>query len=193
MTHSGRDGDITLLAVAILALLDERDMHPYEMLQTLRERREDRLVKVRPGSLYHCVERLARRGYAQPCGTECVGNRPERTTYRLTDDGRAALRGWIRTRLSAVENSYPPLPLALAEAHALSPDEVRERLEMRLVAIDDELRQVDEGLAHRRSHGVLEAYGLAVTYIQAMLRAERDYIAGLMTKIDTKDLTWPMH
>ena len=46
-----------LCAVA-LVLLCEKPMHPYEMFQTLRTRGDDRLVKVRPGSLYRSVERL---------------------------------------------------------------------------------------------------------------------------------------
>ncbi len=191
-TDTGRSA-ITPLGVALLALLDERAMHPYEMLQTLRDRQEDRLVKVRPGSLYHCIERLARDGYAVACGTECVGNRPERTTYRLTPKGKDALRAWIHDHLAVVENTYPPLPLALAEAHALTPDEVRERLAARLDALDDELREIEEGLAFMASREILEAYGLALTYRQAMLRAEHEYIEGLMTEIDAKDLTWPMH
>ncbi|HWU59288.1 MAG TPA: PadR family transcriptional regulator, partial [Microbacteriaceae bacterium] len=38
---------ITPLAIATLALLAERPMHPYEMYQTLIQRAEDRIVKVR--------------------------------------------------------------------------------------------------------------------------------------------------
>lgn len=185
--------DVTPLSVALLALLDERDMHPYEMLQTLRERREDHLVKVRPGSLYHCIERLARDGLAEARGTECVGNRPERTTYRLTAEGKAALRGWIHDHLARVENTYPPLPLALAEAHALTPAEVRERFEVRLSALESEIAQVEEGLGAMADQQVLPAYGLALTYREAMLRAEHRYITDLITRIDSKDLTWPMH
>ncbi len=49
---------LTPLAVSALALLNEHPMHPYEMYQSLLERHKDRIVKVRPGSLYHTVERL---------------------------------------------------------------------------------------------------------------------------------------
>ncbi|WP_186526217.1 PadR family transcriptional regulator [Leekyejoonella antrihumi] len=185
--------DVTPLSVALLALLHERDMHPYEMLHTLRDRREDHLVKVRPGSLYHCIERLERDGLAQVCGTECVGNRPERTTYRLTDRGRLALREWVHEHLATVENTYPPLPLALAEAHSLSPQEVRERLTIRLNGLEVQIDELEAGLTQMRERDVLDAYGLAWTHSLAMSRAEHDYITDLITRIDSKDLTWPMH
>lgn len=47
------------LAVSALGLLLERPMHPYETVQLLLARWEDRLVKVPPDSLYHVVDRLA--------------------------------------------------------------------------------------------------------------------------------------
>ena len=50
------------LGIAALALLTERPMHPYEMYQILLLRKEDRIVKVRPGSLYHAVNKLEEGG-----------------------------------------------------------------------------------------------------------------------------------
>lgn len=82
---------LTPLAMAALALLAERPMHPYEMYQTLIHRSEDRIVKVRPGSLYHTVARMADQGLARVTGTEREGNRPERTTYEITERGHLAL------------------------------------------------------------------------------------------------------
>src|SRR2546426_131165 len=51
---------LTPLALAVLELLQERAVHPYEMQQTIRERYIDYVIKVRAGSLYHTVERLHR-------------------------------------------------------------------------------------------------------------------------------------
>jgi len=47
--------ELTPLAISVLALLEERSMHAYEMYQLLITRHNDRLLKVRPGSLYHTV------------------------------------------------------------------------------------------------------------------------------------------
>src|SRR6266542_765045 len=51
---------LTPLALAVLELLLERAMHPYEMHQLIRDRRIDHVIKLRAGSLYHTVERLHR-------------------------------------------------------------------------------------------------------------------------------------
>ncbi len=46
------------LALAVLALLFERPMHPYEMAATMRERHKEESIKLRYGSLYSVVEIL---------------------------------------------------------------------------------------------------------------------------------------
>jgi DNA-binding PadR family transcriptional regulator len=76
---------LTPLGVSVLALLRERPMHGYEMFQTLVARREDRIVKVRPGSLYHVVYRLAQEKLIRQTSTGRAGNRPERTIFEITD------------------------------------------------------------------------------------------------------------
>src|SRR5512142_2898145 len=83
---------LTPLALTVLRLLQERDMHPYEMQQVIRDRCIDHVVKVRAGSLYHTIERLHRSGLIQPMETGREGRRPERTVYAITEPGRDEYR-----------------------------------------------------------------------------------------------------
>ena len=48
------------LALAVLACLFERPMHPYEMATTMRERHKDESIKLNYGSLYTAIEGLQR-------------------------------------------------------------------------------------------------------------------------------------
>ena len=93
---------LTPMGVMVLALLLEGDMHPYEMVRLMRARRDERLLAVTNGTLYHTVGRLQRGGLIDEVGTDREGNRPERTTYTLTDAGRDALIGWLRRELSII-------------------------------------------------------------------------------------------
>ena len=107
---------LTPLGVTILGLLCERTMHPYEMYQLAAARR-GRVVKIRPGSLYHTVSRLEGEGLVRTTGTDRAGNRPERTMYEITDTGREALVHRVSDMLATPVHEYPQFPLALAEAH----------------------------------------------------------------------------
>ena len=80
------------LALAVLACLVERPMHPYEMATTMRTRGQDESIKLNYGSLYTVVESLARRGLIEPREPEREGRRPERTVYAITDVGTHRVR-----------------------------------------------------------------------------------------------------
>jgi DNA-binding PadR family transcriptional regulator len=83
------------LALAVLACLYERPMHPYEMATTMRTRNKDESVKLNYGSLYSVVECApAGRPHRDP-GDHPRGAAPERTVYRITDTGSTSCwTGW---------------------------------------------------------------------------------------------------
>src|SRR5712671_3089158 len=83
-----------LLALALLSLLAQRPMYPYEMAQTLKARGKDNTIKINWGSLYTVVQNLEKYGFIEVDGTEREGHQPERTTYRITEAGQAELRDW---------------------------------------------------------------------------------------------------
>ena len=80
-----------LLALAILTLLGERPMHPYEIATLLRERGKAGSIKINWGSLYTVVQNLEKHGFVEAAGTARSGRRPERTVYAITKAGRAEL------------------------------------------------------------------------------------------------------
>jgi len=72
----------------VLVLLAEAPMHPYEMQRIMQWRGKDQVVRVQRGSLYPAVERLVKAGLVEPSEVEREGRRPERTVYRLTEEGQ---------------------------------------------------------------------------------------------------------
>ncbi len=79
----GRRGDVR---VAILALLEERPMHGYEMMQELAERTQG-LWQPSPGSIYPALQLLEDQGLVRSESAE------GRRQFTLTDEGRAELKG----------------------------------------------------------------------------------------------------
>ncbi|BDZ45265.1 PadR family transcriptional regulator [Naasia aerilata] len=178
------------LAVAALALLVEGPMHPYEMYQEMLKRKDDRLVKVRPGSLYHTIDRLARHGMAEVAGTDRGGNRPERTTYRVTDEGRSALQRRLTAMLRERAEEYPEFPLALSQAHNLPAEEAVRLLETRIAAMRESLDALGLSAQHVEARDIPEKYWIEVGYQRAVLRAELDWLEHLLERITTGRLDW---
>ncbi|MFI5085658.1 MAG: PadR family transcriptional regulator [Actinomycetales bacterium] len=181
---------LTPLGVAALSLLAERPMHPYEMYQLLIQRRGDRLVKVRPGTLYHGVGRLAEDGLVEATGTEREGNRPERTTYRISAAGRAALRARLRELLAVPLNEYPGFPLAVSEAYHLPREEVLALLERRLGALECTAGNLSAATAAVEGKELAPKYWLDIRYQQAILQSEIDWITKLHTELRSGAIHW---
>lgn len=106
-------------ATLVLAVLLEQPMHPYEMLVRLRKRRDDRLVRLNPGAVYHAVDRLERDGLVERAGVDRDGNRPERTLYAITPAGVAAHDARTRDLVRETPREYPAFPVGLALVHDL--------------------------------------------------------------------------
>ena len=181
---------LTPLGVAALSLLVEEPMHPYEMYQLLVARHEDRLVKVRPGTLYHAVGRLEEQGLVEATGTDREGNRPERTTYKISTAGREALTLRLQDMLAVPANEYPAFPLAVSEAYNLPSGVVVELLGRRLSELEGQRKLLIASQEKVRAKGVDRKYWIDMEYQQTMLGAEIVWIQGLQDELGTGRLSW---
>jgi DNA-binding PadR family transcriptional regulator len=127
------------LALAVLACLFERPMHPYEMASTMRERGKERSIKLNYGSLYTVVDNLAKHGLIEAMEARREGRRPERTVYRLTDTGRIKLDAWMSDLLARPVKEYPQFEAALSLMPVLHPDHVLALLRERIRTLEKEI------------------------------------------------------
>jgi DNA-binding PadR family transcriptional regulator len=171
-----------LLALALLSLLAQRPMYPYEMAQTLRARGKDKAIKINWGSLYTVVQNLERNGFIEATGTVREGRQPERTTYQITGQGVAELRDWLHELLSVPEDEHGGFVAALSEGGILPPDEVIELLTKRLATLDklNAAHEADLRLWTERLPRILL---VETEYQLAMRRAEADWVRGLLAEI----------
>jgi len=131
------------LALAVLACLSERPMHPYEMASTMRERGKEHSIKLNYGSLYTVVDNLAKHGLIEAVEARREGRRPERTVYRLTDTGRIKLDAWMSDLLARPVKEYPQFEAALSLMPVLHPDHV-------LALLRERIRALEKGITMER-------------------------------------------
>src|SRR5260370_20006047 len=97
----------TPLALAVMNLLIERPMHPYEMKLKMKERRHDRVIRLKGGSIYDTVERLQEGGFITSQAPSRAGRPPERTVYAITETGRDEILSWLGELLEQLVNEHP--------------------------------------------------------------------------------------
>lgn len=183
------DARLTRMGIMAIGVLYEGDMHPYEMLRLLRRRRDDRLAPLTGGTFYHTIERLDRDGLVAQVGTDREGNRPERTTYSLTDAGRAAMRGWVRRELPQVDR-LAEFRVALSEAHNLPRDEVIRLLETRRAALVEKLDRARSGLADALERRVPLQYLIEIEREVSLLSAEASWHDQIAQRLSDPTIPW---
>jgi DNA-binding PadR family transcriptional regulator len=181
----------TLLALAILELLAEGPMHPYEMKQKMHERGTERAIPTKPASIYDTVERLTRAGFIAPVETNREGRRPERTIYRLTGAGADELESWLRQLVEEPSREYPRFGAALMFLGALRrKEEAINALERRVTAFEAEIAAVDT-ILHGLPPDLPRLFAIEDEYTQAMRRAELEWLKRTIAELRDGSLEWP--
>ncbi|GAA1658684.1 PadR family transcriptional regulator [Microbacterium flavum] len=182
-------GRLTPLGVMVLALLREDDMHPYEMIRLMRQRHDDRIVTLTSGTIYHTVARLERLGLLDEVGVDRDGNRPERTTYTLTEKGDVAVVEWVRRELPLIDRPVE-FRVALAEAHNLTRDEAVELLDERRADLERSRDWHRAGREDALANGIPDLYLVEVEREGALLDAELAWLSTLIARFRRPDYPW---
>jgi DNA-binding PadR family transcriptional regulator len=173
----------------VLALLSERPMHPYEMQRLMIARGDDKVVRVQRGSLYPAVERLVAAGLVEHEATVRAGRRPERTVYRITDEGAEVARTWLLDMLSVHKNEYPEFGAALSFGALVDSTTFAAAIRRRRDQLAGELEESSAVVKHL-TDGLPRVFILENEFVIAMRRAELDFLDGIVADIDEGRLAW---
>lgn len=172
------------LAMALMATLAERPMHPYEMASVLRFRGKEHSIKINYGSLYTVVQNLEKYGFIEVTEVQRHGRRPERTLYGLTEAGHHELHDWLAEMVQVPEKEYPRFEAALSMIMALPPDEAIRLLEERLRQITVQLTGLRAMLKQLMAEeGLPRLLLIESEYAAAMQAAEADWIEGIVREL----------
>jgi DNA-binding PadR family transcriptional regulator len=181
----------TSLALAVMSLLNERPMHPYEMKTLMAERGHGNVIKLKGASLYDTVGRLQRLGFVETVETSREGKRPERTVYGLTEAGRDELHLWLCDLLANPGREYPAYAAALAFILGLPKAEAIRMLERRAGLIDAEFAASASILKSIAATGLPEIVVIEEEYLQTMRQAEAKFTRKIISRLKDGSLKWP--
>lgn len=176
------------LALAVLTLLYERPMHPYEMSTTLRERHKEESIRLNYGSLYAIVAGLQKQELVEVQEVVREGNRPERTIYKITEAGKAKMMSWLSEMISVPVKEFPQFEAALSLAGALAPDDAIRLLETRLHSLIMK-RASDDAILGSIPDSFPRIFLIESEYSRAMLDAEITFVRSLVTDLRSDNVS----
>lgn len=181
--------ELSIWEIAVLALLREAPMHPYQMQRLLRLRHKDEILALKRGSLYHAITRLLRAGHIALEATGREGRRPERTTYSITPAGSEVLLDSLRKMISAPRRESSEFMAALSFLLHVPAQEALERLAERARNLEEQIAELTSAVSAAGAH-VLRINLVESEYLIAMLRAELAWVRSLEDDLRSGKLTW---
>jgi DNA-binding PadR family transcriptional regulator len=176
------------LALAVMATLAERPMHPYEIAQVLRQRGKEQSIKINYGSLYTVVQNLEKHGFVEVTGVQRQGNRPERTLYGLTETGAVEMHDWLADLISVPQHEYPAFEAALALILILPVEEAVGLLGDRVTKLELEVAGL-RGVLEKLREDLPRIFIVETEYQAHMLDAEAQWVRGVIEEIRSGTLS----
>ncbi len=126
------------IQIVLLGLLQDQTYHPYEMKKTIIENKWDHLFPVTDGNIYHAIRKLEKHEWVKAEKEEQVNNRPNRTVYSITNEGKTQLSKEIQLvfeqRLKEPRSLYP----ATLFIHSSNVDEIKENIQSWIIELKEE-------------------------------------------------------
>ncbi|HEY4248245.1 MAG TPA: helix-turn-helix transcriptional regulator [Lacunisphaera sp.] len=178
-----------LWEMAVLSLLREQALHPYEIQRLLKARRKDDVLVLKRGSLYHAIKRLADAGLIEATETSREGRRPERTTYAITLAGRAVLPQWLKNLIAVPVRERSNFMGAMSFLFHLTPSDAIAALKSRISLLENELASNEVRLTEALPR-IGRIHLVELEYSQAMQSAELAWVKALLSDLETTRLKW---
>jgi DNA-binding PadR family transcriptional regulator len=176
--------------IVLLSLLSSRPMHGYELRQVLEQRHMHRWANIQYGSIYRGLQQMTREGLLEEEGEEREGNRPPRTVFKITEQGKEELKNLLRQVWREPALLADPVDLALSLVMYLPKAEIldllRQRLE-KLDAIEAHVRQAESYFAnrdHQPPQGVCSMIGDVFLHRRYILDAERRWTQHIIERLE---------
>jgi DNA-binding PadR family transcriptional regulator len=178
------------LALTILGLLEDGPLHPYRMQQLIKKWGKDQVVNVRQrATLYKTINRMVEAGLIEIHETTRDHLYPERTSYELTDAGRAASRQWIAEMLSTPRDEFPEFPAALSFLPMISPQAALDLLAKRRERLAERIAE-REALIAKAGLELPRVTMLETEYFRAVIEAELAWIDAALEGLREGSITW---
>lgn len=168
--------DHTLL---VLGLLKLQDMHGYQ-LGDLIDRRLKYLTDLKKPTLYHLLGKLESAGLVTRSVSR-EGNRPERYTYTLTDNGKLRFDELLRQNLQDAHMAYFNDDIGLLFLSEIDAPDARAYLEKKRAAVDARLAEIAHGLA---AHAPGTPAHFTLRHHQLHLQTERAWLDELLAQLE---------
>jgi len=157
-------------------------LHGHQIRQQAQTDRTESWTDVQVGSVYGALKRLANEDLIREVRTEKVGNRPERTVYEITPEGRRSLAAIHDAALRELDHHHDPFDLALAQSRSIPEEHLEQIVGNRIAGLRVQLAQ-QRHAAETADPYVNEAERMVIQHLIERTEAEIRWHAELAARL----------
>jgi DNA-binding PadR family transcriptional regulator len=174
--------------LVILGLLQEKELYGYEIKKIITEHMDD-WTSIAFGSIYFALKKLSEEGLIEKVTEEKAGNRPSRSIYRISDEGKKEFMSLLRRLWTETEEKHFSFDLALFFITALPMDEVKKYIKIKINNIERKYHFLKiHKEQHMEKHHVPPIAISIMDHSLAHLKAELDWLKSLQNRIEVGEL-----
>lgn len=178
------------VALAVLTLLLERPMHPYEMQRLIKERGKNQVINVQQrASLYQTIAQLQRAGLIAVHKTAHQDGLPDKTIYKITKQGHETAVIWLREMLATPAQAFPEFPAAVSFLPLLRPEDALQQLQTRAATLSKRVAEIDAEMADLKPK-LDRLFLLESEYLKTTIQAELTWVQAVVADLKRGKLTW---
>lgn len=176
-------GQVSNIEAAILGLLSERDRYGYELEKIIEDRHMRNWTEIGFSSIYYVLKRLERKGLVTSDVVQGDAGKPARKTYRVSPEGKKAIKDKVTHLLSNHIRVVSPFDLGLSFSGILEKPQITENLVTYMQSLDERITQL---LAVIRSWKKNDPHSLAAAKFERrlyMMRAEKNWVKTFVKRL----------
>lgn len=160
-------------------------VHGYFVRRELMTWHVDEWANMHAGSIYNALRTLKKDGYLLEDGTEIEGNRPERTTYTVTNEGEVEFLRLLRQTIWNVEPfDTISATLLVSFMYALTREEIVSALEHRIREIEARIKTNGFNVADVVQSSTTPLYVREIFQLStARLQGEKEWTRTLLQRV----------
>ncbi|KAA6452646.1 PadR family transcriptional regulator [Bacillus cereus] len=169
----------------MLGLLMEKNRHPYEVQQLLKNSEMKYYIKITKGSLYYTFEQLEKKGFIEIVDIIRNEQRPERTIYGITTSGKQEFEHLLLEQMIKQEDMHRPIYEALLFAQYGDDRLILEQLRIKISQLTlylTTLQKVYEDKYGKESMAKLYILSSVILHLKTELKVLGDLYANMKNK-----------
>jgi DNA-binding PadR family transcriptional regulator len=170
--------------LVILGLLQEKELHGYELKKIITDHMDD-WTSIAFGSIYFALKKLSAEGLIKKVSEERDGNRPSRSIYRISGEGKQEFTKLLRKLWTETQRTNFSFDIALFFISALPIEEIKQYLKEKIIHMEKSYTYlIDHKEEHKGSKYVPSIAFSIMDHSLAHLKAELDWLKALQMKIE---------